>query len=202
MSRFIRSRFLRIGSIALVVLVGLFVGVYNFGLDWQGRPYCHKQIWFAFWRWQDATNSVAGQPNVAFPNVVGRGDDSLSEIHAQMGGVMDWSSDYNYVPGLHSDDPGQLVLMYFNRPTRWTWHGGFPPTRWHQQHWIIVPVDFRQGSRTLAGLGEMSELVTTAQFKSRLQETLEFVRVQRRPHWQTVVDEHTRFLSSLDGESL
>ena len=45
---------------------------------------------------------------------------------------------------------------------------------------------------------EGGRLEETAQFKDRLERTLEFLEANNRPHWETVVREHTAFLSSLE----
>ena len=117
-----------------------------------------------------------------------------------MGGYMVWAKDYNYVPGLRENDPADLVLMYFNRPTRWNWHG-HPPTIFKEKAWIIIPVDFDMGVnfRPHTGQGgECSERVSLDEFRSRLRRTLDFVRTNERPNWQTVVAEHSKFLESIE----
>jgi hypothetical protein len=181
----------------LAVLVGLALGYYNFILDWEGRPFCHKQITLAFvCSMHDPGINFANDPK-PFPNVKGVGPDSLATIRDGMNGYMDWAKDYRYVPGLREDDPGDLVLMYFNRPTRWTWHGP-PPTIFKEKAWIIVPVDFAEGMRPRSGPGEESERVSLDEFRSRLRRTLDFIRTNERPNWQTIVAEHTKFLHSIE----
>ncbi len=106
--------------------------------------------------------------------------------------------DYGYVPGLQQNDPGQLVLMYFNRPTRWTMHIS-APTIFEGKEWILIPVDFGQGRREKSGPGEESERVSTEEFKRRLKETIEYVRKMERPNWKTIVAEQTTFLERIDG---
>src|SRR5580658_7834702 len=107
----------------LATLVGSALIYYNFILDWDGKPFCHKQIYTAFvLSMHEAGYDIAHDPK-PFPNVKGIGRDSLATIHEGMGNYMDWAKEYGYVPGLREDDPGDLVLMYVERPTRWTWHG-------------------------------------------------------------------------------
>lgn len=175
----------------VAVLVGLAFGYYYLILDWQGRPFCHKQVYMSFRIWMDDRNTNA------FPNVAGAGKNSLGEIREEMV-IMDWADKYKYVPGLREGDPGDLVLMYLDRPTRWTWHGP-PPTVFEKKAWIIVPVDFKAGERQQAGPGEMSERVSLDEFRNRLRRTLDFIRTNERPHWQAVVSEHTKFLDSIDS---
>lgn len=178
------------GLVATLVMLG--AGYFCFILDWSGRPFCHKQYNLAFRIWMDERGTNA------FPNINGLSADSLMAIREEMGGGTRWSEHYNYVPGLHQDDPGQLVLLYFDAPTRWTWHGP-APTIFTERAWIVVPVDFASDfSRARFGGGEMSERLTTEQFKQRLSETVEFVRTNARPHWQEIVAEHTEFLESID----
>jgi hypothetical protein len=180
-----------------VILIGLALGYHRFVLDWNGRPCCHAQIVLAF-------TSAMHEPGVnfandpkPFPNVKGLSQDSLATLRDGMGGYMDWAKDYNYVPGLREDDPGDLVLMYFNRPTRWTWHG-VVPTIFKKKKWIIVPVDFAMGMRPRSDPGEYSERVSLDEFRNRLRRTLDFVRTNECPNWQTVVAENTKFLDSIE----
>ena len=133
----------------------------------------------------------------AFPNATGHSADSLALIRDEMGGQMDWAQSYRYVPGLHRDDPGDLILMYLVQPTRWTWHGP-PPTVFTPKAWIVVPLDFTMSGPLAAGRGELSERVSLDMFRSRLRRTLDFIRTNERPSWQTVVAEHTRFLDCIE----
>lgn len=181
---------------AILGVVGLALGYYYVILDWRARPFCHKQIMLALKQWTmtagEGTNIY--RPNNAFPNISGKSMDSLAEIHKEMGN-MKWASGYRYVPGLREHDPGDLILMYVDRPTRWTWHGS-TPTIFKDKAWIVVPVDFADGGRTPSGPGESSERISVEEFRNRLKRTLDFVRTNERPHWQSVVAEHTKFLES------
>ncbi len=177
-------------------LIGLAFGYYRLILDWEGRPFCHKQIGLGFLQFtHESGGHIVSYPK-PFPNVKGLSQDSLASIREVMG-YMDWVRDYNYVPGLREDDPGDLVLMYVNRPTRWTWHGQ-PPTIFKEKQWIIVPVDFTWGMRPRSGPGELSERVSFSEFRGRLRRTLDFVRINERPNWQAVVSEHKKFLDSIE----
>src|SRR5436190_5293989 len=122
-----------IGTIVALCLV-----YYCLLLDWHGRPFCHKQIMFAFKPWMQDNGMDINSNTNPFPNVRQGSRDSLAAISEGMNGYMKWAADYRYVPGLHEDDPGDLVLMYVDRPTRWTWHGP-PPTVFKAKAWIIVP---------------------------------------------------------------
>lgn len=191
-----KRAFLLMGGV-LAVLVGLAFGYNQFILDWSGRPYCHKQIMLSFMAWMDDQGMDINSHKNAFPNVIGKSAESLAVIREQMGGKMRWADGYRYVPGLREDDPGDLVLMYLDRPTRWTWHGT-PPSIFKSKAWIVVPVDFAIGGRWPSGQGELSERVSLVEFRSRLRRTLDFVRTNERPHWQTVVAEHAKFFDSLE----
>ena len=180
----------------LVALVGLVFGYYHFILDWEGQPFCHKQVLFGFRSWMGDNGMDNNSHTNVFPNAKGIGPVSLAAISSGMGGYLTWAGGYRYVPGLREDDPGDLVLMYFDRPTRWTWHGS-PPTIIKDKAWIIVPLDFAMSGRPRSGTGELSERLSLAEFRSRLKRTLDFVRTNERPNWQTIVAEHTKFLDSL-----
>jgi hypothetical protein len=171
------------------------VGYIRFLLDWSGQPVCHKNLMFACEGWTEA------QETKAFPNINGIGRDSLVELHDQYPGA-NLEDRYGYVAGLYKGDPGDLVLMYVNQPTRWVWHG-MPKTIFTKQAWIVVPVDFTMGMYSeretkITGGGECSETLSSEQFRTRLQRTLDYVRTNNRPNWQIVVAEHTKFLESLN----
>ena len=183
---------------AFVLLVGLAFGYYHLILDWSGRPYCHKQFMLSFIQWMGDQGMDINSHTNGFPDLNGKSAESLAAIREQMGGHMSWATGYKYVPGLREDDPGDLVLMYFDRPTRWTWHGPPPPTIFKEKAWIVVPVDFAIGGRRPSGPGELSERVSLDEFRTRLRRTLDFVRTNERPNWQTVVAEHTKFLDSIE----
>jgi hypothetical protein len=182
----------------LVLIVALPFSYSHFILDWQGRPFCHKVVESGFKMWMGDQGLDFNSNTNAFPNVDGRSWQSLAAIQKQMNGT-NWARNYRYVPGLRENDPGDLVLLYLDQPTRWTWHGP-PPTIFKEKRWILVPVDFaprpRPGSSSEGG--ELSERVTEEEFKRRLKGTIEFVRTNERPHWQTIVAEHTRFLESIE----
>jgi hypothetical protein len=183
----------------LAILIIAAVGYCGLIVDWSGRPFCHKQIMFGF------LNEIRGDlsnDSKPFPNVKGISRDSLASIGDSMGGYKDWTNDYNYVPGLREDDPPDLVLMYFNRPTRWNWHGA-PPTIFKNKAWIVIPVDFdlAAGFRPHTNeLGECSERISTDEFRNRLKRTLDFVRTNERPNWQAVIAEHNKFLDAIEHD--
>ena len=183
----------------MVVLVALALGYYYFILDWQGRPICHKQIMLGFMTLMHPSGGDILHDPQPFPNVKGLSQDSLATIHEEMGGYMVWTNNYNYIPGLREDDPPDLVLMYFNRPTRWVWHGP-APSIFKKRAWMVIHIDFGIGSgprlHSLEG-GECSERVSQDEFRRRLQRTLDFIRTNERPNWQAIVAEHEKFLNSI-----
>jgi len=120
-------------------------------------------------------------------------------------GDQPWAETYRYVPGLRKGDPGDLVLMYMARPTRYIFHSR-PQTIFADRRWMVVPLDFdgqggigQEISRDIPDSGEVSERVSLDEFRARLKKTLEFLRANDRPNWQTVVAEHQRFLESIEG---
>ena len=90
--------------------------------DPNGKPTCHKLLMLDLYRWQDTNHTSL------FPNIDGLSVDSLSNLRddADSDTIVEMNEKYMYVPGLKSDDPGELVLMYMREPTRWTWHGWRP----------------------------------------------------------------------------
>jgi len=186
-------------TIPLALIFAIAAGVWLIS-DRSGQPFCHKQIGSEFNSWAESNGGSPEKRIGTFPNVGGRSEDSLAKILDGFGPHVTWGTDYRYVPGLKQDDPGQLVLMYFNRPTRWISHVEINTTIFREKNWIIVPVDFKwYGDRTEAGPGEWSEWVVEEEFKQRLQETLDYLKSNQRPNWETIVAEHAAFLESLDN---
>ena len=185
----------------LVLLLLGYVAVRFLLIDWDRKPFCHKQMTLALYVW---TND---HPSAAFPNVEGNSLRSMGAAAEQFVVTNQIFRDYHYVPGLRGDDPKELVLFYFNQPTRWRSHMGVP-YRWQSKAWIVVPLDSyywdQEGPKRIGpapnqivGYGEQSESLTTEQFNNRLMATLDFLRTNNRPNWQAVEKEHKAFLQSL-----
>lgn len=185
-------RWVQVGGGTFLLLLVLVVGYAGLLLDWKARPHCHKQVELSLRQWQE-DHQTSG-----YPNAGGRSQASLRLLRDYLAGPV-VEEKYRYVPGLTGEDPGHLVLLYLNQPTRWVWHGQ-PRSRLRPKGWIVVPVDFAlQGEPRPGALrGELSEWVQEVEFKRRLHETLDFLRTQQRPDWETAVAEHQRFLDSLD----
>jgi len=182
-----RTRFLLWIVGILILPVGVFSFWKFFLYDQSGKLFCHKAISLGFRMWcDDHTN--------AFPNVRGSSHDSLVALRDKFA-TTEVENNYRYVPGLRPEDPGDLVLMYYSRPTRWTLHI-LTPTIFEKKAWIVIPVDFTLGPRRQRGPGEESERLSRAEFRKALRNTLDFVRTNERPNWEAVVQEHTGFLES------
>ncbi len=185
--------------IAIVVIAALFLtwrpvlrACIDLLIDSEAQPLCHKQVDGDFHRWQTEHKTRD------FPNTRGESWASMQDLPS-IEYFPELKSHYSYVPGLTRDDPGDLVLMYVNKPTRWTWHGQ-PPVPWvfTEKAWILVPVDMKfSGSRDKLGPGEFSERVSFDEFRRRLEKTLDFLKEKKRPHWEAVVKEHSEFLNRL-----
>jgi hypothetical protein len=181
----------------LLIVIGVIVVAYvswKTVLDRSSQPVCHKQIDSLFHEWQ------AKHKTREFPNVRGESQASLSDM-PQFKDYAELKSHYSYVPGLTRDDPGDLVLMYVNSPTRWTWHGQ-TPTVFTPKVWILVPVDMKfYGIRDRDKLspGEFSERVPFDEFRMRLEKTLKYLEDEKRPNWETAVKEHSEFLKTAVG---
>jgi hypothetical protein len=182
----------QVGGGTVLLLLVLVVGYAVLLLDWQARPYCHKQVYLSLLQWQEDHHPSG------FPNAGGLSQASLMLLRDYLAGTV-VEEKYRYVPGLTGEDPRHLVLLYLAQPTRWIWHGQ-PRSRLRPKGWIIVPVDFAMLGEPRPGAkrGELSEWLEEAEFKRRLGETLDFLRTQQRPDWETAVAEHQRFLDSLN----
>lgn len=184
-----RLKALKRGVITFGVLTGAFLA-YRFVLldrDPHTQPVCHKAVDLAFHTWCDIEQTKT------HPNVRGNSAESLARLDKHMEGIS-LSDKYMYVPGLRNDDPGDLVLMYLRRPTRWQWHAG-PGTIFREKEWIVVARDFSFYGREETRDGEFNERMSLAELKARLRRTLDYLRKQNRPHWRAVAEEHRRFLS-------
>ena len=171
------------------LLVGAFIGYRYLLLDRDPltQPICHKQVDSSLHAWCDNNNTKS------YPNVRGDSAESLAVLNNYMPHFQ-LSKKYMYVPGLRSDDPGDLVLMYLRRPTRWQWHAE-PRTIFREKEWIVVARDFSLYGRDETRDGELNERMTLAELKSRLRRTLDYLRKHNRPHWRAVAMEHRRFLA-------
>ncbi len=176
-------------GIWILLTIGAFIFYRHLLYDNQGKPFCHKVINTAFRLWcHEHTTDI-------FPNIGGHSSESLAAIREELA-TTEVEENYHYIPGLRQSDPGHLVLLYYARPTRWTAHI-LAPSVFTKKAWIIVPVDFTSSrGRKIRGPGEESERVTETEFRRALMNTLDFLRTNERPNWQTVVAEHGRFLDA------
>lgn len=186
-------------ALPLLLLIGLPVGYYFLIIDHENTPFCHKAVLAGVLNWMDKKQTDM------LPNVNGRSADSMVELLGDLGDEP-WTETYHYVPGLQKGDPGDLVLMYMVQPTRYIFHGN-PQTIFADNLWMIVSLDFgsydsyltKPIPREVPHGGECSERVTLGEFRTRLRKTLDFLRDNNRPNWQTVLAEHEEFLDSIDS---
>ncbi len=146
---------------------------------------CHRLMDGAVSHWMlETTNGVW------FPNVGGSSSNSLALVAPYMSCSMHDLRDYRYVPGLRSDDPGNLILFYLKEPSRRTWHGEF---RWSRKpkRWIVLPIG-------MGGNHELAEALTTTEFKTRLNESIEYLKKHERLGWKNAEGEHMALLNSLN----
>lgn len=149
---------------------------------------CHRALDGTFDQWKIATGSSNW-----YPNVGGKAPQSLAVLNPYLFKA-DELRDYRYVPGLRSDDPEELVLLYVKEPTRRKWHGD---TRWFrkQKGWVVLNPQSKSGEGDR--WSEVAEWIPTDEFTNRLVRTLQFLAENERPHWTNVVQEHSVFLQSL-----
>jgi len=159
---------------------------------WVGRrPHltCHSAIFGSLEQWMlETTNSDW------YPNVEGRSLESLAVLAPYLKDGRSELRDYRYVPGLMSDDPKELVLMYVKEPSRRSWHGD---TRWFgkEKRWVVLSPQPWPGEGDR--YSEAAEWIPTDEFTNRLAETLRFLSENARPDWTNAVSEHLEFLRSL-----
>lgn len=185
-------------SAILIFWFGILAAFYLV-MDHQNNPLCHKEALINVQNWLDLERTDF------LPNIDGKSGQSLIKLNQfNQERAEDWAAKYQYVPGLRRDDPGDLVLMYFKVPTRYIWHEN-PQSIFRQRKWLIVPLDFNSGGigspvhREIPLIGENAERVSFEEFASRLRKTLQFLRDNNRPNWQTVVAENEAFLESFES---
>jgi hypothetical protein len=153
---------------------------------------CHRALDGALQQWKlETTNAVL------FPNVAGSSTQSLALVVPYLSQDADVLRDYGYVPGLHPDDPEELILFYLKEPSRRTWHGD---THWFSgpKRWVVLnPRMTSPDSGSVRAGGELCEAISLAEFKDRLRATLDYLKRNERPGWEAAGQEHVRFISSI-----
>ena len=203
------SRVLRTLLAILAIPVSLFALFVCFGVgfrllhDSTNMPLCGKQTYIEVQNWFDREKSSA------LPNIEGRSIESLARLNeGDSENTNEWNEKYQYVPGLRRGDPGDLVLMYMKKPTRWRHHAAGAPLIFEEHKWVLVPLDFthvgdsntKKVDRDMPDIGESFERVSLDELKARLRKTLKFLEDNNRRHWQTVVAENKAFLETTESE--
>jgi hypothetical protein len=150
---------------------------------------CHRGLVASFEQWKLETTNGDW-----YPNIDGNSIRSLEVIAPYMREDL---RDYRYVPGLKSDDPEDLILVYLSRPSWRTWHGD---THWVRldKRWVILNPRTSSPDDTYGrGWSEVGEAIPSAEFTNRLKATLEYLRQNHRQNWYAVQMEHLTFLASL-----
>lgn len=177
---------------------GILVSSMLFGKQ-PNQPLCHKLLLTPLYGYLQT--HLGG----VLPNVDGKSNASFVLLASHLGSSSDkfaqeWLQQYKYVPGLNENDPGDLVLLYMVKPTRWVHHIA-PAKAWDAEGWIVCPIDLmtttNMSVQRTTRLGELSESLTEEQFRERLQKTLDFLKANQRPHWEVVIKEHQEVLDAL-----
>lgn len=172
-------------SAVVFVVVFVVVGYSSIGILYSGpHPECGRALDSTFQEYASESRTPV------FPNVNGKSDASLKLVEPFFGTRI---YRYGYVPGLRCGDSKSLVLLYLKTKTRYTWHADTAHNIFSPKLWKIISPDFLYGGPDTEG----GELVTTAEFKRRMQTTLAFLKENQRPNWQAVVAEQTAFLNSI-----
>jgi hypothetical protein len=200
-------------AVALASIPVCIVFAFRLSHDFENKPLCHKAAWAMCEHW------LSHKRPQELPNLQGNSADSLARLVKEVAGkdegdddqeANDWTDKYQYVPGLRRGDPGDLVVMYLKRPTRWQHHAAAPPWIFREAKWVVVPLDFVSTlgpdlvtpvNRQVTDEGECAERVSQAEFEARLRKTLQFLKENNRPHWETVFAENEAFLKALESET-
>jgi hypothetical protein len=153
---------------------------------------CHRLLDAGLHEWMIETTN-----KVQYPNVAGSSRRSLAVLVPYLGLNTNALRDYMYVPGLHSDDPENLILFYVKEPARRTWHGdsywSLKPKRWI----VLNPQMSIPDSDSSRAGGEVCEAISTAEFKDRLRITLDYLKRNNRLNWESIEKEQAQFLNSI-----
>ncbi len=174
----------------LTLVAGLLLGTIVLA-TWLGRrPHltCHRAIFGALGHWEIETKTSGW-----YPNVEGRSQASLALLEPYLKDGRSELRDYRYVPGLRSDDPRELVLMYVKEPSRRSWHGDTPWFR-RERRWVVLNPQMWDGEGDRSS--EVAEWIPTNEFTDRLARTLRFLSENRRAGWTNAAAEHSGFLQS------
>jgi hypothetical protein len=171
-----------IGGVAALALVVAALFVLRSG----PRPVCNRAVDGAFQQWMLET----GHTNGFYPNADGVGSNSLAMIAPYFGRDM---QQYVYVPGLKSDDPNDLVLMYLKKPTHYSWHGDTEHTIFSPRRWMVVSPDIVMGGPYPEG----GDFLNGLEFRRRILKTVAFLREHDRLHWRVVAQQQEEFLKSV-----
>ena len=154
-------------------------------------PWCHKMFDAALEQWKMAHGNTHTHPNIN-----GEELPSIAEFAAYVKDPHLVSRDYGYIPGLRDGDPDDLILMYMRKKTRHTWHGDHSASILTKPKWMVL------GPQVI-NLDEIDQcpeggrLLSTDEFTDLIRKTLDFLKENDRPNWETVTKEHTVFLKSI-----
>jgi len=184
-------------AVLAVVAIFLLVGAFLIRFPRDPLYLCQKILDGGLQQWK-----LEAGTNV-WPNVSGDSTKSFARIERFLGPAGDhaYSEAYGYVPGLRDDDPSDLIFMYLKRMTRRTWNGDHSASIFAHRKWMVLGPNFLNFTGSASDLPEGGELIETTEFRRRLHKTLTFLRENNRPHWETVIPEHSRFLYALEHET-
>ncbi len=188
----------RLGLPFILAMAVAAVGILYYRHKFDSYPCCHKALDNAFdqWMMESKTN--------AYPNLNGDSVKSLAAVMPWVGRVKERVSEqYAYIPGLKPDDQNQapdLVLLYMKKKTRFYWHE--PRAVAPEPMWMVIAPGFYSGdpqaneehNRVYA---EPGCLWDTAEFKRRFRRTLDYLRENKRPHWESIVKEQEKILDAI-----
>ena len=184
-----------IACLVPVVLIASLVCVFIIGPP--GPHFaCHRELDAAFEQWWLTTPNGRTTNALVYPNVDGSSVKSLEVVAPYIFHGMDDLRDYRYVPGLTSRDPGDVILMYVNRPSSRSWHGDMHWFR-RDKRWVVLSSGISLPVTYGREWSELAVAITTPEFKRRLRRTIDYLKENNRPNWQTVEKEHGAFLNTI-----
>src|SRR4029079_15815008 len=106
--------------------------------DGSNMPLCNKILMLQIQNWLDMHKDSSD-----LPNSEGTSARSLRQLNLsdQQKEIEEWTTRYQYIPGLQRTDPGDLVVAYLKTPTRWKHHAAGAPWIFAEQKWILLPLD-------------------------------------------------------------
>lgn len=104
---------------------------------------------------------------------------------------------YEYIPGLHSDDPEDLILIYIKTPTRFD--SGLEKKKKayriysRKKLWAVIPPYIQHDHE------DTYIMLEKVEFLKRYKKTLQYLEDNKRPNWENVLRHHNAIIKTIEA---